>query len=200
MMQQEKASAVKLAHIAEDGRGQSILEHLMGTARLAADFARPFGAQAQAELAGLAHDIGKYSDAFQRRLHGGPRVDHATAGAAECCARGQIFAAFAVAGHHGGLPDGGSVTDCDEASTLHGRVKRAVSGKLEPYASWSDEVTLPAPALPDFALRSNENWMFFTRMLYSCLVDADFLNTEAFMSGKARSENKPDWDEFWQKL
>ena len=87
-----------LAHIAEDGREQTVFEHL------AAEFSRPFGGEAQGLLAGTAHDIGKYSAAFQRRLTGDSRrVDHATAGAFECMGRGQPFAAFAVAGHHQSL-------------------------------------------------------------------------------------------------
>ena len=66
-----------LAHIAPDGREQTVLEHLTGTAELGASF----GGEEQTRLAGLAHDIGKYSLAFQRRLRGGPPADHATAGA-----------------------------------------------------------------------------------------------------------------------
>ena len=70
-----------LAHIAPDGREQTVLEHLTGTAELAEKFGAPFGGEEQTRLAGLAHDIGKYSLAFQRRLRGGPPADHATAGA-----------------------------------------------------------------------------------------------------------------------
>ena len=115
-----------LAHIAEDGRTQDILSHLKGTAMLAKEFARPFGGEEQAELAGLAHDVGKYSLAFQKRLRGDPaKVDHATAGAAECWRERQVFAAFAVAGHHGGLLDGGSLTDSPHAGTFWGRIQRA---------------------------------------------------------------------------
>ena len=66
-----------LAHLTEDGRTQTILEHLKGTASLCSAFAAAFDAEAQGHLAGMAHDIGKYSAAFQRRLHGGPKVDHA---------------------------------------------------------------------------------------------------------------------------
>ena len=73
-----------LAHLTEDGRTQTILEHLKGTASLCSAFAAAFDAEAQGHLAGMAHDIGKYSAAFQRRLHGGPKVDHASAGAFEC--------------------------------------------------------------------------------------------------------------------
>lgn len=96
-----------LAHLTEDGRTQTILEHLKGTASLCSAFAAAFDAEAQGQLAGMAHDIGKYSAAFQRRLHGGPKVDHASAGAFECLKAQQLAAAFAISGHHGGLPDGG---------------------------------------------------------------------------------------------
>ena len=68
-----------LAHIADDGREQTIAEHLRGTAELAAGFAAAFGAKADGYFAGLLHDIGKYTVGFQRRLHNGPPVDHATA-------------------------------------------------------------------------------------------------------------------------
>lgn len=66
-----------LAHVAEDGREQTVLAHLEGTAALCAAFAAGFDAGEQGRLAGLAHDIGKYSDAFQRRIRGSPeQVDH----------------------------------------------------------------------------------------------------------------------------
>lgn len=129
-----------LAHLSATGQIQTVFEHLCGTASLAKDFVRPFGGEEQAELAGLAHDIGKYSEAFQRRLRGAQiHVDHSTAGAVECWQRRQIFAAFAVAGHHGGLPDGGSQTDIDRSS-LWGRLKH--TGVLEPYQDWMQEMTL----------------------------------------------------------
>lgn len=70
------------AHISDDGRRQMIAEHLAGTAALCRSFAGEFGAEAEGELMGLAHDIGKCTDGFQKRLlEGGPIVDHATAGA-----------------------------------------------------------------------------------------------------------------------
>jgi len=174
-----------LAHRTEDDeneREQTILEHLKGTANLCAEFAAAFGAEEQGRLAGLAHDLGKYSDAFQRRLWGSAEhVDHATAGAAECCKLEQTAAAFAVAGHHGGLPDGGGQGDHYEEPTFYGRMKKAVMGKLEPYDGWQREIKLPTVPRLKFAGPLEE--MFFTRMLYSCLVDADFLDTEAFMAG-----------------
>ena len=63
-----------------------------------------FGAETLAKLAGLTHDLGKYSLEFQERLQGKAQtVDHSTAGMAECCKQGAISAALAVAGHHAGL-------------------------------------------------------------------------------------------------
>ena len=77
-----------LAHISDDGRKQTVQEHLEGTARLCSEFAAEFDAAEQGYLAGISHDIGKYTEAFQRRLRGGPKVDHATAGAMECAKAG----------------------------------------------------------------------------------------------------------------
>lgn len=173
-----------LAHISEDGtRTQTVYEHLSGTARLAGAFAAPFGAAQEAEYAAWLHDIGKYSAAFQQRLAGGAATDHSTAGAQEAMkgCTPHIQAAFAVAGHHTGLPDGGNRRTADAAdATLFGRLKKPV----EPYDGWR-EVTLPQSAPPDWANRDPLDFAFFTRMLYSCLVDADFIDTETFMNGQA---------------
>lgn len=189
-----------LAHISARGETQSVLEHLRGTAALAQSFARPFGGDEQAFLAGMTHDIGKYSQAFQKHLHGAPmQVDHSTAGAVECWRRRQILASFAVAGHHGGLPDGGSQTDSGDQATLWGRIKRA--GSLEPYGAWEQEVTWPHAGVPDFLRKqSGPELMFFLRMLYSCLVDADFLDTEAFMEGQGRENSTTTIKQLWDSL
>ena len=190
-----------LSHIADDQREETVLQHLQETSAMAADFASPFDARAQGELAGLAHDLGKYSAAFQRRLRGDPRqVDHATAGAWECWKRKQLFAAFAVAGHHGKLPDGGSKTDNADQPTLCGRMRKAHKGLLEAYGHWTEELALPEKApVPDFTQHPRDA-MFFTRMLYSCLVDADFLCTERFMSGQGRSDTVQDMTALEAKL
>ncbi len=183
-----------LAHRSEDGRKQTILEHLSGTAALCKKFAARFCAAEQGELAGLAHDLGKYSEQFQRRLHGGPAIDHATAGAAECWSRGQLPAALAIAGHHGGIPDLGAAGDTMDESTLYGRAKRWQAGMLPDYSPWKDEITLPShAALPAFFDTGLLTQAFYTRMLYSCLVDADFLDTEQFMQNGAveRSSGEP---------
>ena len=190
-----------MAHISDDRRVQTALAHLQNVAALAKGFARPFGGEGQAELAGLAHDIGKYSGAFQERLRGAPiSVDHSTAGAVECWRIRQPFAAFAVAGHHGGLPDGGSRTDGSDQTTLLGRIKRGERGLLEPYDDWSQEVQLPRAGIPGFVQEGIAEGMFFTRMLYSCLVDADFLDTETVMDGRSRETDEVSMERLWDKL
>ena len=140
-----------LAHIAGDGRKQTAAEHLNGTAERCALFAAPFGAEELGRLAGLSHDLGKYSMEFQRRLAGGPKVDHATAGAFACWRMGQPLAAFAAAGHHGGLPDGGTQGDSPDAGTFLGRMKRAERGGLPDCSAWTEEIALPSPAPPPAA-------------------------------------------------
>lgn len=91
-----------LAHIAPDGREQTVEEHLRGTAALCGGFARAFGEEDRGRMLGYAHDIGKCSAEFQKRLQGGPPVDHGAAGALECAKVGENAAACCVAGHHGG--------------------------------------------------------------------------------------------------
>ena len=190
-----------LAHIAKDGRIQTVLEHLEGVAKRCAASASAFGAEEQGREAGLAHDVGKYSEAFQNRLRGGPKVDHATAGAFECWKLGQGFAAFAVAGHHGGLPDGGSRGDVPETGTFWGRINRAAQGKLEDYSAWTRELSLPAAAVPDFLRKDKLTGMFFTRMLFSCLVDADYADTGEFMDEQDPDINEPaPIEQLWERL
>ena len=166
------------AHLSEDGRKQLALAHLLCTALLCAQFAAKFGEKALGYWAGLLHDIGKFAKAFQKRLfYGGKKVDHSTAGAWE--SKAYLPISLCIIGHHSGLPDLGGRTDKGKP-TYFGRMNKAKSGQLEPYDAWKQEVELPeAPKLePKTALELD----FLTRMLYSCLTDADFLDTEAFMS------------------
>ncbi len=185
------------AHISEDGRVQTVLEHLAGTGTLAEAFASRFHSEQQGKLAGLAHDIGKYSAQFQKRLSGDPcHVDHSTAGAFECYALRQPYAAMAIAGHHGGLLDFGSRTDTE--GTFLARMNNAIAGNLPDYSAWKTELSLPAVDFSTF--QDVKEQMFFTRMLYSCLVDADFLDTEAFMTGQKRTPVAYTMSELWERL
>lgn len=89
---------VFLAHIAEDGREQTVDEHERGTAELCAKFAAQFGAEEHAKLEAMRHDDGKNTQGFQRRLRGGPAVDHSTAGAYECFRVNAVHEAVCIAG------------------------------------------------------------------------------------------------------
>lgn len=167
---------------------------------MAGEFADAFGMRSLAEQMGLAHDIGKYSRGFQDRiLRDGPRVDHSTAGAHELLERGSWQGAYCVAGHHGGLPDGGTDADHEGAGTLASRMRAAKRGAIPDYDAFRDEVTLSAEALS--SVRASEATStpglvfanaFATRMLFSCLVDADFLCTERFVAGHGRDALRSD--------
>ncbi len=171
-----------LAHIAEDGREQTLSDHLRGTATLSASFADAFGAFAFGYHVGLEHDRGKACEGFARRLRGGPRVDHASAGAVACVLRQLWFSSACIAGHHGGLPEFGNRLDSASDSTLIGRIK-----KNRERAEAIPDTVLPAsvpsrePYSPNDADTLSAS--FWCRMLYSCLVDADYLDTETFMLG-----------------
>ena len=191
------------AHI--DGeRKQSVLEHSEGVARLAGMFAGEFGKYEWGYCSGMLHDIGKYSLRFQRRLQKGDvQVDHSTAGAQLCAAKGGYysFLNYCIAGHHAGLPDCGSNTDNGGESTLSGRLKK----KIEDYQAYQSEIEVPllhsAPIDPKAVPNPYFSLSFFMRMIYSCLVDADFLDTEAFMKqGKTERDPGTRIEELYRKL
>ena len=182
-----------IAHIREgDGAEQTVKEHLEETATRARAFGDNFNNGDAAYLCGLFHDIGKFSQAFQKRIRGetNRRIDHSTAGAKELNNRyanmGRMLA-YCVAGHHAGLPDGGSFASTSDESALLGRLKR----EIEPYAHFSKYITLPDAKKLAVSIVTLDKMgfsvSFYCRMLFSCLVDADFIDTECFMSGKARA-------------
>ena len=186
-------SGVFVAHInAGRDKFETVHDHLHEVARVAGTFAQPFHAESMAYAAGLLHDIGKYSQEFQRRiLHDGPKVDHSSAGAAvmsELC----VPLSYCIAGHHGGLPDGGALPS--EESTLYGRIYRARLGKIPDCEAWRGEIGIPNVQVPDLPCppqnkdESKYAIAFLTRMIFSCLVDADYLCTERFMRGADREQ------------
>ena len=181
---------------------QPLIEHLKNTAELAKQFGQDAGVAELAYIAGLVHDLGKYSAEFQERLKGGPRVDHSTAGAKELKSllEGQPQAVFAqllaypILGHHAGLPDYGSETDL-EGGTVCARLKKSIPD-YSAYRSELDLSTLPFPQrlpirplrLPILPQKPPKDYLgfslsFLTRMIYSALVDADFQETETYMKG-----------------
>lgn len=174
-----------IAHIQEDTlKEQELKEHLEGTACLAQRFADAFGYGEWGYCCGKLHDIGKYSDKFQRRIRGsGETVDHATAGAQLCRELGGYYnlLSYCIAGHHAGLPDTGGSADAMNSSTMEGRMKK----KIEDFQAFREEVNIPQLKKEFFLKHIKEDpsftISFFIRMMYSCLVDADYLDTEWFM-------------------
>ncbi len=192
----EKRMKEYIAHKTEN-EVQTVKEHLEGTPNLSASFAAAFGAEELGRLCGLAHDIGKYSEGFQLRImEDGPKVDHASAGAIECCERKQDIAAMCVMGHHGGLMNLGGRDDLADADSFCGRMNRYKGSKRYAYDAWKQEVKLPSVDAPSVEWK---HWAFYTRMLYSCLVDADFLDTAAFM-GEKRDHVVAKWNELNHRL
>lgn len=191
-----------VAHISDDGsRFETVKTHLVEVAEMSAKFAKPFGAEAWAYSAGLFHDIGKYSQEFQCRIHNnGPRVDHSTAGALILDEKLKLRPlAYCVAGHHGGLPDAGS--RLDDGGTLLGRLGKASHGGIPDFSAYNKEIDLEMPVPPsvlsDKTLVGNSAGQsyaiqFLSRMIFSCLVDADFLCTERFMQGADRESLRYD--------
>lgn len=171
---------------------QPLIEHLQKTAEMARDFGKDANVGELAYIAGQLHDLGKYSAEFQRRLEGGPRVDHSTAGAKELkeLLKGTPQGAFAqllaypIMGHHTGLPDYGNETDL-EGGTVCARLKN----NLPDYSAYKSELDLTAPSFPQkLHIRPPKGKLgfslsFLTRMAYSALVDADFQETETYMKG-----------------
>lgn len=189
-----------LAHISEDKmRKQTILEHATGTAKRAGEFASAFGCREWGYHCGMLHDLGKYSLKFQQRLLGGAITDHATAGAQEVYAKKNIAAAYCIAGHHSGLLDGGNAADVGGEATLLGRMQK----KLEDYSAFQKEIEIPTFPAPNIRVLGTQriSRSFFIRMLFSCLVDADYLDTEHFMSdGEAVREGFDTMEQLFERL
>lgn len=170
-----------IAHIAEDGRCQPLYDHLRGAAELAAQFATEFGAGEWARLAGLWHDLGKYSKDFQKyiRTKSG-RVEHSTFGAVKAVEKfgetGRILA-YIIAGHHAGLPDWQT-----ESSGMSGLAQRLKKSGIPNITSFPEDLFSVYP--PSQKPKNDTDPSMWIRMLFSCLVDADFLDTEAFMEPK----------------
>ncbi len=162
----------------------------------AAGFADAFGAGAWGRLLGLWHDLGKYSAEFQARLRwekasgpaarSAPRVDHSTAGARHAVNQlgeeiGRLLA-YCIAGHHGGLLD-----NVDPTGGGAGLVTRLENQEATRRITAAPQAILeqrrPDPPFKLAGAEAAFQLSVFCRMLYSCLVDADYLATEAWMNG-----------------
>lgn len=187
----------------DKGDWQRLDDHAIGVARLAAEFAAPIGLESAAYLAGLLHDLGKYTPSFQERLAGADKtVDHSTAGAwhiYELVKRpsndwlmAQLIS-YGILGHHAGLPDRRGPTGFDE------RIDRFASDPrrgIDPC--WREALQPDGKSLfPSNFQLVGEHAQFrlalMARMIFSCLVDADFKDTEAFYCRIDGLQKDRDW-------
>lgn len=198
------------AHTREEGEWQTLKEHLTNTAEIASEFALP-GLKESAKFMGLLHDLGKYSDEFQRRLTDeGIRVDHSTYGAkaavkliGEYKTLGEI-AADVIAGHHSGLPDLGTSGENENAGVLRERLKK----DCPDASAWQTEIEVDPQVfikeMQEFSTRigrfDKSDIAFLTRYFFSCITDADSLDAERFCTGKSRKSCVPDWRKYIEKL
>jgi CRISPR-associated helicase Cas3/CRISPR-associated endonuclease Cas3-HD len=172
------------------GEFEPLHEHLALVGERAARYASAFGAAEEARLAGLMHDLGKYSDLFQRRLKGEAHgLDHWTPGLLAMrteWAQGAMAAALAVQGHHVGLQSAMGKRIKDDLRALLSNhplglrlTETSASVLLERFSADGLKVP-PAPEQPLFSSGALPvDGMLDVRMLFSALVDADYIETEA---------------------
>ena len=187
---------------------EPLARHLQEVADTAAGFAAPFDSGDWAELLGALHDVGKAREAFQKYLLSAngltdlsydAAAEHNHSGAGAClvvsmfdklydkCEKSRIgrILAYCIAGHHAGLPDwiggkrpNGALQErlADEKNVLQEHALTDYVRQCE--AGWCTQAqSLQAP----WVFKASDV-SFWIRMLFSCLVDADFLCTERFMS------------------
>ncbi len=186
------------AHTAEDengnrlpeasGKWQLLRTHLENVAELAAKFATPFGAEQEAHLVGLLHDLGKYQADFQRYLQrGSPRTPHAIHG-------GAVLSKFAdlsnvIASHHSGLHDADDTFAANLnklAATSEGQ--SLLQSLLTAYRS-DGLRTPPKPPSTQYPTHGDAAEDLRLRLLLSAVADADYLDTEEHFlraAGKTR--------------
>ncbi|MEZ5714183.1 MAG: CRISPR-associated helicase Cas3' [Paracoccaceae bacterium] len=184
---------------------QRLADHLDAVAKLARTRGAFLGLEKAAEIAGRFHDLGKYDPDFDRVLRGEPdaRVDHSTAGGRELVDQAPPGSrsvaevlAYAILGHHAGLPDKDNATE----ACMTRRFARPAA-VLAP--GWQDHLPVDyraAGAELQARMRrdpgkAGHDLSVATRMIFSCLVDADFRDTQAFydrLEGRRRDRDWPD--------
>jgi CRISPR-associated endonuclease/helicase Cas3 len=180
------------AHSFNGVPAHELVDHLIATAREAERRAQRIGLTGWGTRLGLAHDLGKFSDGFQRRVAGASEiVDHTTFGGQVLANRydnsGRLLA-YSVLGHHVGLPNGEDETD----ACLTARLSRTGT----PDASAWEKMHALARAMPPdaptlttklhpIARTSRRGFQFanVVRMAFSTLVDADRIDTERWYMG-----------------
>lgn len=195
------------------GKCESVLEHLYAVSKLCKEFTKEWNCESEGEITGLFHDVGKYTGAFQEVLKGKlNKIDHATPGAASMLYQyglNGIAGAIAVQGHHDGLKSGAFI---DLKTSLAMRENRSQNGKTYSSTAYKELINILLCDCKDlpagdyiksgYTILSEQGRqipaMLYIRMLFSALVDADYLATEAHFegdeTGKRYREKAPDLD------
>lgn len=207
------------AHTREDGERQTVKAHLANVSEKAEEFSVDL-LKPLAKKEGLYHDIGKYAPNFQRRLDDDKvKFSHAACGALEYkkfADKNDYFAPlmeYCIAGHHTGLMDGGTGADNADSPTLSGTLKRgneytgdsdysAYATEIEFATLTQEEITLPYNELCSAKDPTEliERYAFFTKFVFSCLTDADFLDTETFCDENIERGMSGDFKKALDKL
>lgn len=197
-----------IAHITNDGRTQLLIEHLINVGDKSAEFAREFDEEKLARTIGIYHDIGKATIECQNRLynHGaGALVDHSTPSAKFLLNETgnytitdinkntkNTIVAMCIMSHHTGLVNRNN--DIEQGS-YNTRLNKKTC-KIINDLGLTNIIDKSFSILPKNVNNinneqvANNNFYCYLRlkMLFSCLVDADFLDTENFMkNGQNRS-------------
>ena len=207
------------AHTREDGERQTVKAHLIGVSKLAEGFSVDF-LKPLAKKASYDHDTGKYALKYQWRLDDDNiKFSHAACGALEYkkfADKNDCFAPlmeYCIAGHHTGLMDGGTDADNSDSPTLNGILKRAdeYTGDND-YSAYTTEIDFATLTQEERTPLRNEllstkdhtelieRYAFFTKYVFSCLTDADFLDTEIFCNKNVERGMSGDFEKALDKL
>lgn len=197
-----------IAHHKKGSKPHTLLSHLGGVAHLCSRFAKAIGMPSTGRLIGLLHDLGKYSDEFQTKIQhatgyclneeeidpskANAKVDHSTAGGVflrDLLGERAYLAAACILGHHAGLAD-----NQKHAESKRTPIQERLNNRGTPAWQNEESMRLLSKAtrilpkvfeeLDKHRSRDSLQEMLRYRMLFSCLVDADFLDTEVYMDSK----------------
>lgn len=190
---------------------QTVKMHSENTAKLSSKFAIPVLKDLMYVM-GMLHDVGKYQADFQRRIDGDNiKVEHSGCGAFAAKemypnAVGLLME-YCILGHHSGIPDGGHKNDTEDMGTLNGRMQR----RFEDFSQYKEELELPEINLEEVIcfISSDcgknvemliDKFAFLTRYCFSCLTDADSIDTASFCNGEIIRPMEADFEACLKKV